>query len=199
MIASARLSRGSARRGGIDPSATGPGSARWLRGGLAGRRRPWPGLQRRRQSTPTTVPALSSPPRRSRRSPPCPARRRDCDPGLRSIPLVPRHSSACSLRASRSCVSSRRSDSDGTSASGVPRRGRAPHRAVRVPAPRHPLATRRRRPGTGGAAPVHGTQRHCGTCPPGRTMARSCLYLLDENQKIKEERHTFYILPREQE
>jgi ketosteroid isomerase-like protein len=28
------------------------------------------------------------------------------------------------------------------------------------------------------------------------TMARSCLYLLDENQKIKEERDAFYVLPR---
>jgi ketosteroid isomerase-like protein len=35
---------------------------------------------------------------------------------------------------------------------------------------------------------------------PGRsmvTMARSCLYLLDENEKIKEERDAFYVLPPE--
>jgi hypothetical protein len=31
------------------------------------------------------------------------------------------------------------------------------------------------------------------------TMARSCLYLLDENEKITEERDTFYILPEEHE
>lgn len=31
------------------------------------------------------------------------------------------------------------------------------------------------------------------------TMARSCLYLLDENQKIQEERDTFYVLPQERE
>ena len=29
------------------------------------------------------------------------------------------------------------------------------------------------------------------------TMARSCLYLLDEDEKIKEERDTFYVLPAE--
>lgn len=29
------------------------------------------------------------------------------------------------------------------------------------------------------------------------TMARSCLYLVDENDKIKEERDAFYILPQE--
>jgi len=27
------------------------------------------------------------------------------------------------------------------------------------------------------------------------TMARSCLYLLDENEKIKEERDAFYVVP----
>lgn len=35
---------------------------------------------------------------------------------------------------------------------------------------------------------------------PGRTMvtmARSCLYLVDENEKIKEERDAFYVLPQE--
>jgi ketosteroid isomerase-like protein len=31
------------------------------------------------------------------------------------------------------------------------------------------------------------------------TMARSCLYLLDENEKITEERDTFYVLPQEGE
>ena len=31
------------------------------------------------------------------------------------------------------------------------------------------------------------------------TMARSCLYLLDENQKIKEERDMYYVLPNERE
>lgn len=31
----------------------------------------------------------------------------------------------------------------------------------------------------------------------GVTMARSCLYLLDANEKIKEERDTFYVLPAE--
>lgn len=29
------------------------------------------------------------------------------------------------------------------------------------------------------------------------TMARSCLYLLDENEKIKEERDAFYVRPPE--
>jgi ketosteroid isomerase-like protein len=31
------------------------------------------------------------------------------------------------------------------------------------------------------------------------TMARSCLYLLDENEKIAEERDAFYVLPQEGE
>ena len=31
------------------------------------------------------------------------------------------------------------------------------------------------------------------------TMARSCLYWIDENAKIKEERDVFYVLPQETE